>query len=51
MSGLFGGDWLRLFETQPLEDMLAEIAAGWNKTQQSAGKLKASLPVEVVYVL
>lgn len=48
---VLGGDWLSLFETQPLEDVLAGIAAGWNDTQQCAGKLRVSVAKEELYVL
>lgn len=46
-----GGDWLSLFETHPLEDVLAGIAAGWNDTQRCAGRLRVGIYQEVGYVL
>lgn len=46
-----GGDWLSLFEPQPLEDVLAGIAVGWNDTRRCAGRLKVGVFQEVGYVL
>lgn len=46
-----GGDALKLFETRPLEDILADIAEGWNDTQRCIGKVRASVLTEVSYVL
>ena len=51
MSGEIGGDELRFFETRPLEDILADLASGWNDTQHCAGRLKAGTYQEVGYVL
>jgi len=30
----YGGDAPRLFETRPLEDILADIADGWNNIKK-----------------
>ena len=46
-----GGDALSLFETRPLEDILADIADGWDSTQQSLERLKVKPPQETMYVL
>lgn len=46
-----GGDWLSLFETRPLEDILAEIAEGWSNTQRAIGRVRAGVTTEVSYVL
>lgn len=37
------GDALNLFETRPLEDILADIAEGWNNTQRCIGKVRAGV--------
>ena len=46
-----GGDTLSLFETRPLEDILADIAEGWGNTQRCIGRVRASAFTEVSYVL
>ena len=51
VSILSGGDALNLFETRPLEDILADIAEGWNNTQRCIGKVRAGVLTEVSYVL
>lgn len=40
-----------MFETRPLEDILADIAIGWNDTQRCIGRLRGSVVTEVAYVL
>ena len=47
----FGGDALSLFETQSLEDILADIAEGWCNIQQCISKVKVGIQTEVSYVL
>lgn len=32
---MLGGGGLTLFETRPLEDILADIADGWNSTKRN----------------
>jgi hypothetical protein len=34
MFEIFGGDGAGLFETRPLEDILADIVDGWNSTRR-----------------
>lgn len=46
-----GGDALRLFETRPLEDILADIAEGWSNMRCCIGRVRASEFTEVSYVL
>ena len=46
-----GGDGLNLFETRPLQDILADIADGWNTTQLNLDRLKVKATQETVYVL
>lgn len=46
-----GGDVLGLFETRPLEDILADIAEGWNSTKHSLARLRVNTTQEAVYVL
>jgi len=46
-----GGDWVSLLETRPLEDILADIAVGWNDLQRCIGRVRASVATEVTYVL
>ncbi|HSE60979.1 MAG TPA: hypothetical protein VLA88_01635 [Candidatus Saccharimonadales bacterium] len=46
-----GGDWVSLLETRPLEDILADIAVGWNDMQRCIGKVRANVATEVAYVL
>lgn len=47
----FGGDGVSLFETCPLEDILADIAVGWNDTRRIIGNLRSSTTPELSYVL
>ncbi len=46
-----GGDGVTLFETRPLEDILADIAEGWDSTRRCMGRVRASAFTEVSYVL
>lgn len=46
-----GGDWVSLLETRPLEDILADIAVGWDDMQRCIGKVRAGVTTEVTYVL
>lgn len=46
-----GGDWLSLFETRPLEDILADIAEGWGNTQRCMGRVRSEATAGVAYVL
>jgi hypothetical protein len=48
---VFGGDGVGLFETRPLEDILADIAVGWSDTQRCMGRIKANAATQVTYVL
>lgn len=47
----YGGDGLTLFETLPLEDVLADIASGWNDTRLMLGSVRRKSSTEVNYVL
>lgn len=47
----FGGDGVSLFETRPLEDILADIAVGWNDTRRIIGNLRSGATPELSYVL
>lgn len=46
-----GGDGISLFETRPLEDILADIAVGWNDTRRIIGNLRTATTPELSYVL
>lgn len=46
-----GGDGVTLLETRPLEDILADIAEGWDSTRRCMGRGRASEFTEVSYVL
>lgn len=46
-----GGDGLSLFETRPLEDILADIGEGWHNTQLRININKSKLAKEIDYVL
>jgi hypothetical protein len=48
---MLGGDWLTLFETHLLEDVLADIVSGWSNIQRCIGKVRVGVPTEVSYVL
>jgi len=48
---MLGGDALNLFEIRPLQDILADIAEGWNTTRLSLGKLKVEPAQEAAFVL
>lgn len=48
---MLGGDGLSLFETRPLEDILADIAVGWHNTQRWTGRVKVNVATQVSYVL
>lgn len=48
---MLGGDGISLFETRPLEDILSDIAVGWNDTRHISGNLRSSTTPELSYVL
>ena len=48
---MLGGGGLSLFGTRPLEDILADLDAGWNDIKCIIGKLMGSSVTEVAYVL
>lgn len=48
---MYGGDGISLSETRPLEDILADIAVGWNDTRRIFGNLRSSSTPELSYVL
>ena len=50
MIGLSGGDAVALFETTPLESILADIAEGWKNIQQCVIKINNSPSTTVGYV-